>query len=167
MKKKLIVLIMILSSLSISGQQPMFKALFIFNFAKYIEWPNQKSQQEFIIGVYGNDEIVTELNKLAKARKINNKTIVVKSVKLPSEAPNANMFYIPNSKSGNITKVTSFFTNKTTLIVSDKPNLCSKGAGINYIMKNGKLKYEISKKNIISHNLKINQKLISLGIIIK
>lgn len=167
MKKKLIVLIMTLMTLSISGQQSMFKALFIFNFAKYIEWPNQKSQTKFIIGVYGNDDIVTELNKLANARKINNKTIVVKNVKSPSEAPNANIFYISNSKSGNINEVIAFFTNKPTLIVSDKANLCQKGAGINYIMANGKMKYEVCKRNIVSHSLNIDQKLVSLGIEIK
>ncbi|TLX76518.1 YfiR family protein [Labilibacter sediminis] len=167
MKTKLIVVIMALMSLSISGQQSMFKALFIFNFAKYIEWPNQEGNKDFIIGVYGNDDIISELKKLAAARKINNKNIVVKSVKSPSEVPNANMFYIPNSKSGSINEVTSYFAQKPTLIVSDKPGLCKKGAGINYTVQSGKMKYEICKANITSHNLKIDQKLIALGIAVK
>ncbi len=158
---------MICMSLSITGQQSMFKALFMFNFAKYIEWPNQNSQKEFIIGVYGNDEIIPELKKLAAARKINNRTIVVKSVKNPSEVPNANLFYIPTQASGNIDKVTAYFADKPTLIITNKANLCTKGSGINYITQGGKMKYEIKKANITSHNLRVDTKLIALGIEIK
>ncbi len=166
-KKYFLVLMVLVVSLSVSGQQSMFKALFMFNFAKYIEWPNQSSQEEFIIGVYGNDEIITELKKLAAARKINNKSIVIKSVKNPSEVANANLFYIPASSSSKIEEVSSFFAGKPTLIVSDKENLCKKGAAINYVNVGGKMKYEVCKQNITSHQLLVDPKLISLGIEIK
>ena len=154
-------------SLSQSAQQPMFKALFMFNFAKYIEWPTSASQSQFVIGVYGNDEIVPELKKLAAARKINNKSIVVKSVKSLSDATDAQVFYVPLSKSGNIENVTSFFAGKPTLIVCDKDGMCKKGAGINYVTVGGKMKFEVNKHNISSHQLKIDPKLISLGIEVK
>jgi len=78
MKKPLITLVMLLLSLSLWSQEPTFKALFIFNFAKYIEWPNQEERSEFVIGIYGNDQVIKELDKLAAVRKINNKTIVIK-----------------------------------------------------------------------------------------
>ncbi len=167
MKKKLTILIMLCLTLSLSGQQSMFKALFMFNFAKYIEWPNLSNQNEFVIGVYGNDDIISELKKLAGSKKINNKTIVVKSVKSPSEVSNAQLFFIPESKSGNISEVTSFFSSKSTLIVSEKKGACAQGTAINYTLQDGKLKYEICRKNIESHNLKVDQKLISLGIEVK
>ncbi len=167
MKKKLTVLIMICMSLSLTGQQSMFKALFMFNFAKYIEWPNHSSQNEFIIGVLGNDDIVPELKKLASSKKINNKPIIVKSVKSPSEASNAQLFFIPESKSGNITEAISFFKNKSTLIVSEKKGACTEGTAINYVLQGGKMKYEICRKNIESHQLKVDQKLVALGIEVK
>ncbi len=156
-----------LVSLSVTGQQSMFKALFMFNFAKYIEWPSSSPQDEFIIGIYGNDDIVTELNKLAAARKINNKPIVVKSVKTLAEAKGVHIFYVPQSKCSSIDEVTRFFSNKPTLIVTDKPSMCTKGAHINYITVNGKMKYEVQKENIMAHNLNIDPKLISLGIEVK
>lgn len=158
---------MIASSLSMHGQNAMFKALFMFNFAKYIEWPDQTNQKEFIIGVLGNDEIVSELNKLAIARKINNKTIVIKNVKDVKDATDSNIFFIPTSKSSNINSVKTYFANKPTLIICEDENACSNGAGINYTTQGGKMKYEISKQNISCHNLNVDQKLIALGIEIK
>ena len=154
-------------TLSAPAQQSMFKALFMFNFAKYIEWPASASQSKFVIGVYGNDGIIPELEKLAAARKINNKSIVVKSVKSPSEVPDAHVFYVPASKSGDIADVMSCFNGKPTLIVSDKAGLCEKGAGINYVMLGGKMKFEVNKANVTSHKLKVDPKLIALGIEVK
>ncbi|GAF05655.1 hypothetical protein JCM21142_104400 [Saccharicrinis fermentans DSM 9555 = JCM 21142] len=154
-------------SLTIHGQQSMFKALFMFNFAKYIVWPDQAKQNEFIIGVSGNDAIISELNKLAAIRKINGKPIVIKKVKSPSEAPNANMYYIPASNSGKLSEVTTYFAGKPTLIITNKDNLCKKGACINYVNRNGKLKYEVNQANIKSHQLNVDPKLIALGIEIK
>ncbi len=167
MKKTMIAALMILLSLSLTSQEPMFKALFIFNFAKYIEWPNQESESEFIIGVYGNDPIIGELNKLAAARKINNKSIVVKRVSSPSELPNAHIFFLPNKGSDNMREVTSYYAGKPTLIITDQSNFCSRGAGINYVMQDGKLKFEIKRSNITSHGLNIDPKLITLGTEIK
>ncbi len=158
---------MLCLSLSLFSQQSMFKALFMFNFAKYIEWPTHSSQDEFIIGIYGNDDIVPELKKLANSKKVNNRSIIVKSVKSPSEVANAQLFFIPESKSDKIEEVTSFFKGKSTLIISDKKGACSNGSAINYILQEGKLKYEICRKNIEYHKLKVDQKLISLGIEVK
>ena len=164
LKRISFLLLLGLLTLPVPGQQSMFKALFMFNFAKYIEWPNQESQKEFIIAVYGENEIIPELEKLAAARKINNKPIVIKTVKSPSEAPEAHLFYLPTNSSNKIDEVISFYKEKPTLIVTDKANLINKGAGINYITKGGKMKFEVKKSNITSHNLNVDPKLIALGI---
>lgn len=151
-------------SISVNGSQSMFKALFMFNFAKYIEWPNMEQQSEFVIGVLGNDEIIPELNKLAGARKINNKKIVVKSVKTPAEGNGVHIFYVPNTKSNQIQKVVANFKGSPTLIVTDKPSLCKVGSHINYVTVDGKMKFEVNKQNIINHNLNVDPKLVALGI---
>ncbi len=166
-KKAFLLMLLINISIATFSQQSMFKALFLFNFGKYIEWPTQTSNKNFVIGIYGNDEITPELQKLASARKINNKTIIIKTVNSPSEAADANIFFVPESKHGNINNVIAFFKQKPTLIISEKNGACKQGAAINYITQNGKMKYEVCRKNITSHNLNVDQKLIALGTEIK
>ncbi len=146
------------------AQESMFKALFMFNFGKYIEWPVQTSNNNFVIGIYGKDEITSELQKLASARKINNKTIVVKTVYSPSDAADANIFFVPETEHGNLDSVIAFFDQKPTLIISEKNGSCKHGSAINYVTQNGKMKYEVCKRNITTHHLNIDQKLIALGI---
>jgi len=50
------------------------------------------------------------------------------------------------------------------LLVTERQNACSSGAGINFISKNGKLVFEISKPNIESCGLQISTDLLKLGI---
>ncbi|MBK7311840.1 MAG: YfiR family protein [Sphingobacteriaceae bacterium] len=46
------------------------KAVFIYNFTKYFEWPNNKKTGNFIIYIVGkNDNLINELNLLAKRKK--------------------------------------------------------------------------------------------------
>ncbi|MCW3807619.1 YfiR family protein [Plebeiibacterium marinum] len=167
MKKRIALLIMVLISISSQGQQSMFKALFMFNFAKYIEWPNINNSDNFTIAIIGTDDINTELKKLSSSKKINNKSIVIKTIKHPNEAADAQIVFIPENKSGNLDQVLSFYETKPTLIITDKDGYCAKGSCINYTLQNGKLKYEISKERISNQNLKVDQKLVSLGIEIK
>ncbi len=166
-KKAFLLLLLINISIVSFGQNSMFKALFMFNFAKYIEWPAGTSNNNFIIAVYGKDDITPELQKLASARKINNKTIIVKTINSPSEAQNANIIFLPESKHGELSKVVAYFNNKPTLIISEKSGACKQGSAINYVTQNGKMKYEVCKYNITSHNLNVDQKLIALGTEIK
>ncbi len=65
---------------------------------------------------------------------------------------------------GNLDNVIAFFNQKPTLIISEKNGACKHGSAINYITQSGKMKYEVCRNNISSHNLNIDQKLIALGI---
>lgn len=48
------------------------KAIFIYNFTKYIEWPENQKQGDFVIGVLGNSNpnLNKELDKMAALSKI-------------------------------------------------------------------------------------------------
>ena len=52
------------------------------------------------------------------------------------------------------------------LIVSGKKGLCAQGAGISFLSEGGKLKFEISNRNISKRGLQVSQKMLSLGIVV-
>jgi len=54
---------------SILGQamsQDKIKAIYILNFARFVEWPNPENLKEISIGVVGNENIFNELIETAK-----------------------------------------------------------------------------------------------------
>ncbi|MCK5536535.1 MAG: YfiR family protein, partial [Bacteroidales bacterium] len=59
----------LLISFNVKGQemsQDKIKAIYILNFAKYVEWPNSSSLTEITIGIVGNENIYKELYSQSK-----------------------------------------------------------------------------------------------------
>lgn len=167
MKKK--VLFILLGFLFVSAvtqaQDDKFKALFMYNFTKYIEWPANMKQGDFVIGVLGSSGMETELKTISERKKVNTQTIVVKKLNSAEGVEGCHMIYISPVKSSSTSQVSSKVTN--CLLVSDNANGVSGGASINFIKPNDKLEFEISKSTIEKTGLKIGSGLMSLGKVVK
>lgn len=147
-----------------SAQDDMFKALFIYNFTKDIQWPDTYAQGDFVIGVMGASPIVEELEKIALKKKVGVQTMVIKKLNTTADIGKCNIVFLPAAKSSMLSSVITAVKGKPTLIISDKPGLAKEGAGINFVMVDGKQKFEINTTAITSSGLKITTFLINLGI---
>lgn len=164
MKRILLLLtITLVISISASSQSDEFKALFIFNFTKYIEWPSHLKQKDFVIGVFGISGISKQLEIIAQKQKIGNQKIVVKTFLSLDKIVECQILYITPAKSKLINQVISKIGNSSTLLISDKEGMALKGAGINYITTGDRIDYEMNVANIQKRGLKINHSLLLLG----
>src|SRR3974390_2569859 len=79
----------------ISAQDADYKAytLFLYNFMKYIEWPDPTG--DFVIGVMGDSPIKNDLKTLSENKKAKGRKIVVKILATADDAAGCNMIYIP------------------------------------------------------------------------
>lgn len=149
-----------------NAQNEKFKALFLYNFTKYIDWPASYKNGDFVIAVIGNSSIVNELNVIASKKKVGTQHIIVKKLSNPSQISKCHIVYIPPYKSSSLRSTLAVLKGKSTLVVTDGSNLVQQGAGINFIDAGGKQAFEIKKKNIESKGLKVSGSLLSLGTII-
>ncbi len=167
MKQKLVFLLFILfigTTEHAFSQMTKFKALFLYNFTQNVEWPSSGGSNEFIITVIGDKEMASELNKLAKVKKVGSKTMVIRSIDQVKDVEDTHLIYLSTNKSNLISMLSAEHKDKPVLLISSDQGLCAKGAGISFTIVDGKLRYEICETNIQNHGLKVNNKLISLGI---
>lgn len=146
------------------SQGDKFKALFIFNFTKHIEWGGDYKNGDFVIAVLGNSEVFNSLQSIGQTKTVGSQPIKVIKVNSPSEAGKCNIFYVPTNKSSEIDATIEKFKNTSTLVVTDGVNGCAKGACINLLLVDGKQKFEVSKANVQKQNLKVSTGLLNLGI---
>jgi hypothetical protein len=144
---------------AVFGQNEKFKALFIYNFTNYIEWPS--SGPTFSIAVLGESPIIDELENISKIKKIANATIVVKRVNSASEAAQSQILFIPPSKKKVAAEAEQTLAGKSILIITDSNSVVY---GINFLEIGQKQSFQVSKSAVASHNLKLNSTLLSLGI---
>ncbi|MBI9061041.1 MAG: YfiR family protein [Marinilabiliaceae bacterium] len=149
------------------GQTATFKALFLYNFTKNIDWPASASGDELVITILGDAEISTELQKIAKVKKSGRKSIKIVSVRSIKDVGESHIVFLGSSKSSLMNSLSHTQQNKPVLLVADKGGLCKHGAAISFLTVGGKLRYEICPSVFESHNLKVTQKVISLGITVQ
>lgn len=166
MKRTLFILLLLFAYQlnNATAQNEKFKALFMYNFTKYLEWPEGDRQGEFVITVLGESKIIDELKIIAQKKKVGFQTIVVKKVSSPDQISKSHMVYVTEKKSNQINAVKARLATSSTVIIADDDGAISKGAGINYIVQGGRPLFEISKTNVEQHNVKVGSDLLSLGI---
>ena len=170
--KQLFLLALILRGLwggNYKAQETDYKAytLFIYNFMKYIEWPEAQNKGDFIIAVLGDSPVSKELQTLAAGKKLKGRNIVLKKCNTLEECAGCHLLYISSSKSSVIKTLKDQIKDKPILLVGEREGLAKKGAGLSFVtLDDDELKFDINKKEIELHQLKIAGSLINLGIVI-
>lgn len=162
----LIVLFCLMGTSSLFAQKERFKALFIFNFTKNIEWPAASRGNQFVIVVIGNSELIAELETIAQTQRVGNMPIKVVDYTNLENLNGCHLVYLSPSKSGMLSSLLTNVNGKHTLVVSDGKNLAVKGSGISFVQDGDKLKFEVSRKNIEKQGLKSSSALANLGIVV-
>jgi hypothetical protein len=144
---------------NISGAQ----AMYIYNFLRHINWPENTIGDKFVIGVYGNSETFDQLVKFTKDRKIGTKVIEVIRVASTDEAIKCQLIFVPESKSSRISEIKNSMGNKSCLIVSEKSGTLDSGSAIEFMIVNDKLKFKINEANVNQQKLVVSKALMDMS----
>lgn len=167
----LLLLLMLLASQKSNAQETDYKAysLFVYNFMKYIEWPESEiqSKSEFVVGLIGDSPIFKELETLSASKKVKGKTIIVKKCSGLEDWSACHLLYVSSAKSSSIKILKEQVKNKPILIVGEREGLAGKGASLSFVtLEDDKLQFDINKREIEAHQLKISMSLLNLGILV-
>jgi hypothetical protein len=141
-------------------------SMMVFNFTKYVQWPDHTATGEFVIGVIGNNDVFKTLETWYGGKPRGSKTYVIKKFNSSSEVSDCHVLFIDKSKSGEFDAVNAKVQGKGTLLITDKNGLGEKGSGINFKTVDNKLKFELNQKAIETANLKVSGALSSMAILI-
>ena len=169
MKKiKILVAALLISGSAFSQDRPMHEvhSMMVYNFTKYVQWPDHSATGEFIIGVVGNTDIFNTLNGWYGGKPRGSKTYIIKKFNSAAEVTDCHVLYIDKSKSGEFDNVNDKLKGKGTLIITDKLGMGEKGSSINFKLVDNKLKFELNQKAIEASNLKVSGALSSMAILI-
>lgn len=144
------------------------KASYIYNFTKYINWPDKYKEGNFVIGVLGTSTFYNDLTALLSTKTVGNQKFEIKSFTSAETVSGiCHILFVPTENSGMLPDILKKMKGKSTLIVTEKPGLAKQGAAINFIVENNKQKFELNKSNIEKYSLKVSSTLTSLAIAVE
>jgi hypothetical protein len=161
MKKSLLILGILALPFLTRSQVVKYKALFTVNFIRHIGWDEEARKGDFVIGVVKDKELYNILKGMSKGKKFGFQDVVIKEFKSPAEVTYCQVLYIPDNinLSKHASTILNNLGNKNSLIVTEKEGATKHGSMINFVIRNDKLKFEISKENAQKWGLQISSKL--------
>ena len=159
--KMLMVITFMVLTQFVFGQMSNYKALYIYNFIKRIEWPIEQSDETFHIVIFGDKDTYKSISKIAKAKLAGDRPIQVDYIDDVEDLVLADLIYVDYSKRKYISEVDSWIKNRPILLVSDYKN--AKLTDINLLETSDGLEFIIRPELIRDKDLKLSDMLIQLG----
>lgn len=166
MRKCVFLILFTLLANLVVAQNYKLHTVFVYSFTRYVIWPEGYNEGDFEILVMGESPMVAALQEMAQAKKVGERHIKVTTIASPSEIRKCNILFIPSAQSGQLPDVVAKVSNQSILIITEEPGLGTKGSVINFIMKDGKLAFELNQAAVSRQNLKISNELARLAILI-
>jgi hypothetical protein len=158
--------IVLLFPLSVFAQDYKFHSVFIYNFTKYVEWPDSYKSGDFVIGVLGSTSLTDYLDAMAKTKTVGSQPLKVSKFANSGAIGKCHILFIPVDQSDKFEEVKSKLNGKPTLIITEKEGLAASGSGINFVQIDGRWKFELNEAAINAQNLKVSGELKRLAILI-
>ena len=146
------------------------KAAFIYNSAKFTEWPQTAFSTEnspISLMVLDDDDFATKLANLLKDKKAHGRSFQVKRVSSPSDARTAHILFVPANETKRFGSFYDTIKKTPVLTIGESGQFLDAGGIINLVFENDQLRFEIHPEAAESANLVISSRLMRLAKTIK
>jgi hypothetical protein len=159
------------------GQQPeatglpneyTVKAVFLYSFGRYIEWPANAfhdAAEPFVIGVVGEDSFGGALDDIAAKKRIHDRQVVLRRFAAPDEykQPCHILFVSRSLPADQQTALIKSTQGTATLVVGESPGFADNGGSANFYIDGDRVRFEINVTTAQRSQLRMDAKLLNLG----
>lgn len=144
------------------------KAAFLYNFAKFVDWPacnHCYDADVFTIGILGQDPFGEEIKTIV-GKRVKDRTLMVLRAATLDELKTCQVIFISGSFRKDLPKILQKLRGRPILTVGDMPGFAEAGGMINLYMADNKVRFEINPVAAEQAKLKISSQLLKLARIV-
>jgi hypothetical protein len=145
------------------------KAAFLYNFAKFIEWPPPAfsgPESPYSICVLGEDPFSDDLDVAVGENTVQGRRIVVRRFGDVKDAPGCHILFISSSERKKLPTILASLGAMPTLTVGEDEEFTRLGGGLRFFRLENKVRFEINLQATERARLKVSAKLLNLARVI-
>jgi hypothetical protein len=149
----------------VSGEYQL-KAAFLYNFAKFVEWPAGAFPSEaapVTICVYGEDPFGRTLEELVRNERIGNRPLEVRRPDSLGRLGECHILYVSRSERAREGEVVSSLGEAPVLTVGESESFLRSRGMIGFFLEENKVRFQVNLDAAESSRLKISSKLLRLA----
>lgn len=143
------------------------KAAYLFNFAKFVEWPPRTfatPSAPLVIGILGSDPFGGTLDRITQGEVVHGHKLVVRHCRTLGELKGCQIVFIPKTESGRIGEALSAVRGRGVLTVGDSDHFVTQGGMIGFVLVGTTVRFQINAGVAQQEALAISSRLLRLGV---
>jgi YfiR/HmsC-like len=142
------------------------KAAFLYNFAKFVKWPDAafaETNAPLVIGILGEDPFGANLELAIQGKNINGHPLSIRKLESSAEMKSCQVIFVCRKPKHNLLATVAKLKNASVLTVSETDHFIEAGGMINFVVEDTKVRFEINDSAASHAGLTISSKLLSLA----
>ena len=152
-----------------SANEYQVKAAFLYNFAKFVEWPAQSfkgSDDPIAICTLGQNPFGSMLEDAVKGKTLEGRAFVVRAIPDVRQARGCHILFISSSEQKHLQLILESIKAPGILTVGETEGFAKNGGIINFKLEGGMVRFEINVGAAAKEGLQIRSNLLSLAEIV-
>lgn len=143
------------------------KAVFLYNFTRYLEWPEQEQGSgAFDIAVLGDSEILAPLREIAAKKTVRSVPIVIRPCLEIKQIGRPRILFIARSAARWLPQALDELRGAPVLTVGEEEGLARRGVAVNFVLRDGAVKFEMNEQAIRAAGIQPSSQLLKLAILV-
>jgi hypothetical protein len=143
------------------------KAAFLYQFLNYIEWPIDSFAADaspFVIGVLGTNPFGTVLDQVAKDKKVDGRSIQIRSVSSARDVADCHILFVPNSVPKPLqNEILQAARDSPVLTVGESDDFVDRGGAARFFLEGNKVRFAFNTSVTARNKLAVSSKLLALA----
>lgn len=142
------------------------KAAFLYKFGGYVEWPPSAfptPTSALTIGVLGADLLATELQTLVDQRTIGGRPVVVRVLQPGDSLDGVHVVFVGATGEDALADVLAATEGHAVLTVTESDAGLDSGSAINFLVLDGKIRFDVALEPVEARHLKISSRLLAVA----
>jgi hypothetical protein len=159
------------NALSLNGESAEYtlKLAFLYNFAKFVEWPSESFRSPdapLAICIAGHNPFSLDVENELRTRPVGGRPVEF-VVPKPTDTLNVcNVVFIPVTEKDQAAGIVRSLKGSGALTVGEFEGFAARGGIVNFTVEGGKVRFEINRDAADRAHLRISSKLLSLARIV-
>jgi hypothetical protein len=142
------------------------KAAFLYNFAKFVEWPPEamgSGSSPLVLGVLGDDPFGAAIDQVVAGKTANGRQLVVRRLKWGQDLKQCHILFISSSERKRLAEILGALRGASILTVGDMDQFGQQGGMIQFVIEQNRVRFEINIGAAQQGRLKLSSKLLALA----
>jgi hypothetical protein len=144
------------------------KAVFLYNLVKYAEWPPRSPlsapELPIVLAIVGEDPFGRALDEAVKDRTVRGRQIQVVRTSDPTGLKNLHMAFISaECNPARIVELVQALAARSVLTVGDTERTAKAGVAVNFVMMQGKVRFDIDQRAARGKRIELSSQLLKLA----